>query len=81
LKSVGAYEAKTHLSSLLDEVERGESIEITRHGHTVAVLVPPQAQGIRNAAGAVAEWRAYRSRHKLSLGGLSIRELIEEGRR
>jgi prevent-host-death family protein len=81
MKSVGAYEAKTRLSSLLDDVERGESIAITRHGQTIAVLVPPLEQSIRGAAGAINEWRAYRSKHKLSLGDLSIRELIEAGRR
>ena len=37
---VGAYEAKTHLPRLLDEVERGESITITKHGRAIARLVP-----------------------------------------
>ncbi len=40
MRSVGAYEAKTHLSSLLDAVERGETIEITRHGKPIAQLMP-----------------------------------------
>lgn len=39
-KHVGAFEAKTHLSQLLDEVEAGEKIVITRHGKPVAELVP-----------------------------------------
>jgi prevent-host-death family protein len=38
--SIGAYDAKTHLPRLLDEVERGESITITEHGRPVARLVP-----------------------------------------
>lgn len=38
--SIGAYEAKTHLSALLDRVERGESLTITRNGKPVARLVP-----------------------------------------
>ncbi|KQW68642.1 MAG: type II toxin-antitoxin system prevent-host-death family antitoxin [Methylibium sp.] len=38
--TVGAFEAKTHLSALLERVERGEEIVITRHGHPVARLVP-----------------------------------------
>ncbi|MCZ8282939.1 MAG: type II toxin-antitoxin system prevent-host-death family antitoxin [Aquidulcibacter sp.] len=37
--TVGAFEAKTHLSALLDKVEAGESIVITRHGQAVARLV------------------------------------------
>lgn len=40
MKTVGAFEAKTHLSSLLDAVEEGESILITRHGKEVAKIVP-----------------------------------------
>ena len=41
--SVGSYEAKTHLPQLLDRVEHGESIVITRHGKPVARLVPYRA--------------------------------------
>ncbi len=40
-KSVGVHEAKTHLSRLLLDVERGEEVVITRRGVTVARLVPP----------------------------------------
>lgn len=46
---IGAFEAKTHLSALLDRVERGEEVVITKHGRPVARLLPvarpaPQAQ-------------------------------------
>ena len=41
---VGAFEAKTHLSRLLDQVEEGGSIYITRHGKRVARLVPPEPE-------------------------------------
>ena len=40
MSDVGAYEAKTHLSELLNRVESGERITITRHGKAVALLVP-----------------------------------------
>lgn len=43
MNSVGAFEAKTHLSALLDRVEQGEEVTITRHGRPVAKLVPVQA--------------------------------------
>lgn len=39
-RSIGAFEAKTHLSRLLDEVEKGDSVTITKHGRPVARLVP-----------------------------------------
>ena len=44
VKEVGAFEAKTHLSRLLDEVEKGQSIFITRHGRRVAEMIPVAAK-------------------------------------
>ena len=80
MRAVGAYEAKTHLSQLLEEVAQGETIAITKHGVTVAVLAPPLETKYRDAAGAVERWRSYRDEHDVKLGGVSIRELIDEGR-
>lgn len=45
--SVGVHEAKTHLSKLLERVERGEEITITRRGQVVARLVPPSPPVVR----------------------------------
>jgi len=47
MRSIGAYEAKTHLPRLLDEVAKGERITITKHGHPVAMLVPPAPSAAR----------------------------------
>ena len=81
MKTVGAYEAKTHLSRLLDEVAAGETIVITRHGTPVAQLVPA-ADKPRDVGRLIDEWREYRRAHNITLGeGLTIRDLIEEGRR
>lgn len=52
MKTVGAYEAKTHLPRLLDEVANGEEITITKHGVAVAMLVPLPEAG----RGSVSEW-------------------------
>jgi prevent-host-death family protein len=79
VKSVGAYEAKTHLPRLLDEVEKGERITITKHGRPVAMLVPPGALGPADASDLLARIRAFRKGNRLD--GLTIRELIDEGRR
>ena len=78
MKQIGVYEAKTHLPRLLDEVERGESITITRHGRPVARLVPihGRRRTVREAIEAIEEFRKGNT-----LGDLTIRELIEEGRR
>ena len=79
MRRIGAYEAKTHLPRLLDEVAQGEAITITKHGVAVAVLAPAYTQPTMTAAQAIAGLRAFRSDHRLD--GLSIRELIDEGRR
>jgi prevent-host-death family protein len=50
MKEVGAFEAKNKLSALLDEVERGEEVTITRHGRPVARLVPPKGRHNREEA-------------------------------
>ena len=44
MRSVGAFEAKTHLAALLDAVAAGDQITITRHGRPVARLVPTDDQ-------------------------------------
>lgn len=46
---VGAFEAKTHLSKLLDRVEEGQAIYITRRGKRVARLVPPEPKKKKKA--------------------------------
>lgn len=79
MKTVGVYEAKTHLARLLDEVEAGETITITRHGRPVARIVP-HAGPPRSRTDAVRAIREFGCEHRGALAGLSIRELIEEGR-
>jgi prevent-host-death family protein len=79
MRLIGAYEAKTHLPRLLDEVEKGERITITKHGRPVAVLVPPDAVPARDVDALLEKIREFRKGNRLA--GLSIRELIDEGRR
>jgi prevent-host-death family protein len=78
--SVGAYEAKTHFSELLDQVASGREITITRHGMPVARLVPVKKTSTpQERRAAIARWTELSK--GLSLGGLKIRNLIEQGRR
>ena len=51
---VGAFEAKNRLGQLLDRIERGEEVSITRHGKEVARLVPPPSKPDREPARAAA---------------------------
>ena len=74
MAQVGAYEAKTHLPRLLDEVEAGASITITRNGRPVARLTPV-------ADTKVVANRLLELRGKIKKGNLSMRKLIDEGRR
>lgn len=78
MSTVGAFEAKTHFSSLLAKVAAGEEVTITKHGRPVARLVgPPQSEQAR-ARDAVAALRALRK--TTTLGGLSWKALRDEGR-
>lgn len=79
MKTVGSYEAKTHLPRLLDEVAAGETIVITKHGHPVALLSPASPQKGRDLAAVIDQLRTLRQ--EIQLDGLSLREMIDEGRR
>ncbi len=76
--SVGAYEAKTHLSQLLDEAERGETIVITRHGRPVATLQPFRTSPA-STLDLLAQAKAVR--RQVHGEGPSVRQMIEDGRR
>jgi prevent-host-death family protein len=81
MQIVGSYEAKTHLPRLLERVERGETITITRHGRPVARLVPAVSTPRPDAA-AIAAMVAFQEQEGPTLGGKArIRDLIDEGRR
>ena len=75
--SIGAYDAKTHLPRLLDQVERGDTVTITKHGREVARLVPVSTRSTPESV--IAALRS--ARVGVRLAGHSVREMIEEGRR
>ena len=79
MKTVGAFEAKTHLSSLLDQVEQGERVIITKHGRPVAELVPVSRRDPLRIRQAIEDLRDFQKTH--GLGELSAKELVEEGRK
>lgn len=79
MNSVGTHEAKTQLSKLLERVARGERFTITRHGRPVARLVPPDRTSGMSAEEAVSELKSIRK--GCTLGGISLREMVEDGRR
>jgi prevent-host-death family protein len=76
--TVGTFEAKTHLSALLDRVMAGEEVVITKHGKPIARLVAAHRIDQARANDAFAKLKALRKR--TTLGGLSWKELRDEGR-
>lgn len=78
---VGAFEAKNKLSALLERVERGEEVLITRRGKPVARLVPVTPPLLDVAAARAEVARIVKRARGVKLGGTKIKDLINEGRR
>lgn len=79
MREVGAFEAKNRFGQLLDWVEAGEEVIITRRGKVVARMVPP-SMAFDRARGRQAAQRIREMRKGVTLGGLVIEDLINEGR-
>jgi prevent-host-death family protein len=77
--TVGAFEAKTHLSSLLDRVAAGEDVLITKHGKPVARLVRAQEIDRAHVRDVIEQLKRLRDRN--TLGGLSWKALRDVGRK
>ena len=80
MRQVGAFEAKNTFGTLLDWVENGEEVIITRRGKAVARLVP-NVPAVDRAAATRAAANIIARRAGVTLGGLKIKDLVEEGRR
>jgi prevent-host-death family protein len=80
MREIQASEAKTHLPRLLDEVERGETLIITRHGRPIARIIPEVDRRQEAIDKAIANIRALRKRTgKMTVA--EIKSAINEGRR
>lgn len=82
--TVGAFEAKTKFSELLDRVERGEEVVVTRHGKPVAKIVSSPAgsrQSSRDLKAEIMELRERLRREGVSFTREGILALRDEGRR
>jgi prevent-host-death family protein len=80
MTSISYYEARTHFSEVLDQVARGKQILITRRGRPAALLSPPPAERPKNVKDVIKQMKTLRRGNTLGKG-LTIRDLIEEGRR
>jgi len=79
MRLVDASEAQDHFARLLDEVAEGQDVTIAKDGVPVARLVPVEGGPRKDISALIDEIKAFRGEHKL--GDLTIRELIDEGRR
>lgn len=76
MKVIGIYEARTHFSRIVEDVERGETFTITRHGVPVADIVPRKVWG-RARQESIEKLRNFNTGRT---PGMPIRQAIEEGR-
>jgi len=79
MERIGIYDARSKLSELIERVQSGEEVVLTRHGEPVARLVPEKRRRKGSGAAAVARIRALARR--LNIRDVDVRKLIEEGRR
>jgi len=77
--TIGAFEAKTHLAELLEQVTEGASFTITRRGIPVARLIPVGGASARVPEKLLHAFRSFQDAHPLQ--GVTTRQLIDEGRR
>jgi prevent-host-death family protein len=78
MERIGIYDAKARLSQLIEQVEAGGEVVITRRGKPVARLMPVEASPRNSSARAAKRIRSLCER--LNVRGVKIRELVEEGR-
>ena len=79
MSEIDASEAKTNLRRLLARVQAGERFVITRHNRPVAELIPFRERDSGRVRDAIDDLKAFQKTH--SLGGITVRQMIEEGRR
>jgi prevent-host-death family protein len=76
MREIGAYEAKTHLPKLLEQVEKGERFIITRHGRAVAELGPVGQKSESDVRRAIGDLRSLRD--ELARRGVRMTDLLNE---
>lgn len=79
MERIGIYDARARLSELIERVQSGEEVVLTRHGEPVARLVPAKVARKPSRAAAVTRIRALAK--QLDIRDVDVRQLIEDGRR
>ena len=79
-KHIGAFEAKTHFSQIIEKAERGENFVITRRGKPVAKIIPFEQKPEMTWKEAIKGFSELRKRYRGKPGDFNVREAIDEGR-
>lgn len=79
MERIGIYDARAKLSELIERVQSGEEVVLTRHGEPVARLVPERKRRKRSGSAVAARIRALAKR--LDIRDIDVQKLIDEGRR
>ena len=79
MERIGIYDARARLSELVERVEAGEEVILTRHGRPVVRMVAASAETDKSGAATVKRIRALR--RELDVRGVDVRKLVVEGRR
>ena len=80
-QQIGAYEAKTHFSRILEEAEQGTDFIVTKRGKPVAKIIPFEQEPEMTFKEAVEQLKEFRKLYRGKPGSFNIREAIEEGRK
>ena len=80
-QQIGAFEAKTHFSQIIEKAERGADFIITRRGKPVAKIIPFEKEPAMTRQEAFEQLKEFRKLYRGKPGSFNIREAIEEGRR
>jgi len=79
MERIGIYDARARLSELVERVEAGEEVVLTRHGRPVVRMVAASTKPEKSGAATVKRIRALRK--LLNVRGVNVRKVVEEGRR
>ncbi len=80
-QKIGAFEAKTHFSQIIEKVQHGADFVITKRGKPVAKIIPFEQEQEMTFKEAVEKLMEMRKLYRGKPGSFNIREAIEEGRR
>ena len=76
MREIQASDAKAHLSRLLDDIERGETIIITRHGRAIARIIPEAHRRQQDIREALADIKELGKEIGRKHGPVSVEEII-----